>query len=64
VRDVIDASTPVYKLYDKSEHLQVIYPDGGHDFPDNAREAAYDFLEDYLSNQGGMPGKSVANQQE
>ena len=48
VRDAISAARPVYELFDASENLQAIYPDCAHDFPLEAREAAYQFLEKAL----------------
>ena len=48
VRDVIDSAGPVYGLFDKSKHLQAIYPDSPHDFPVAARQQAYEFLDRHL----------------
>jgi dienelactone hydrolase len=45
VRDCVAAALVVYrKIYHAARNLQVIYPSGGHDFPPQAREAAYQFL--------------------
>jgi dienelactone hydrolase len=44
VRDAIAAAAPVYKLLGAAEKLEATYPDGAHDFPDAARERAYQFL--------------------
>ena len=48
VREVIEAASPVYRLFDKPEYLQAIYPDSPHDFPPAARQQAYDFLDKHL----------------
>lgn len=48
VRDVIQAAMPVYQLYGKPENLKAVYPDSQHDFPDQAREQAYQFLDLHL----------------
>lgn len=48
VRDAISAARPVYELFDASENLEAIYPDCAHDFPPEARETAYQFLEKAL----------------
>lgn len=45
VKDCMAAALPVYrKIYKVSRNLQVVDPPGGHDFPPQAREAAYKFL--------------------
>lgn len=49
VRDVIDSAEPVYRLFDKPQHLQSLYPDSPHDFPSEARQQAYEFLDCYLN---------------
>jgi dipeptidyl aminopeptidase/acylaminoacyl peptidase len=48
VRDVVTAARPVYELYRQPQHLHAVYPESGHDFPDDAREAAYKFLDEHL----------------
>jgi len=48
VRDVITAAKPVYALFDQSDNLQANYPDSKHDFPADAREVAYRFLDRHL----------------
>jgi len=48
VRDVITAAMPIYRLYGEPENLQADYPDCGHQFPDEAREVAYEFLDRHL----------------
>lgn len=48
VRDVIAAAKPIYALYGKADNLQANYPESEHDFPADAREVAYRFLDKYL----------------
>jgi dienelactone hydrolase len=48
VRDCIRAAEPVFALFDARERLQAIYPESEHDFPDEAREQAYAFLDRHL----------------
>ena len=48
VRDVIAAAEPIYQLLGKPEHLQAIYPETQHDFPKQAREQGYAFLDKHL----------------
>jgi len=48
VRDCIAAARPIFALHGKPDHLQAIYPESEHDFPDEARERAYAFLDQHL----------------
>ncbi len=48
VKDVIAAAEPVYKALGKAENLKAIYPDAGHDFPEEGRKAAYEFIDKHL----------------
>ncbi|MBM82271.1 MAG: acetylxylan esterase [Planctomycetaceae bacterium] len=48
VRDVIKSAMPIYKLYDAEDALQANYPDSAHDFPEDARKVAYEFLDKHL----------------
>ena len=48
VRETMAASQSAYDLYGVPEAIQAIYPDCEHDFPPEAREAAYSFLDRYL----------------
>ena len=32
----------------KAENLKAVYPDAGHDFPEEGRKAAYEFLDKHL----------------
>ena len=45
VRESITAARPIYELFEHSDHLQAVYPDTPHDFPPDAREQAYRFLD-------------------
>ena len=54
VRDCVAAALVVYrKIYRAGQNLQVIYPAGGHDFPPEARRAAYEFLATSLKYRAG-----------
>lgn len=46
VYDCIQAAEPVYKLYDRPKNLRAIHPDCEHDFPPDAREQAYTFIDE------------------
>jgi dienelactone hydrolase len=48
VDEAVKAARPVYALYGRPEALQVMHPAGPHDFPPEAREAAYRFLDSAL----------------
>jgi pimeloyl-ACP methyl ester carboxylesterase len=48
VRDVIAAARPVYELLDAKDKLQANYPDCKHDFPEESRKVAYEFLDLWL----------------
>lgn len=48
VDKVAAAARPVYALLGAPDALQVIHPEGPHDFPDSAREQAYRLLADGL----------------
>jgi dienelactone hydrolase len=48
VKEVIAAAEPVYKALGKPDHLRAVYPDAGHDFPEEGRKAAYEFLDRHL----------------
>lgn len=48
VRDCIEAAKPVFALHGKPENLVAMYPESEHDFPDEAREQAYRFLDHHL----------------
>ena len=48
VRDVIKAAQPIHDLLGHPTNLQAFYPDSPHDFPEDARERAYEFLDLHL----------------
>jgi len=48
VRDCIAAAAPVYRLLGAADKLVAVYPTGGHDFPDETRNAAYAWLDRQL----------------
>ena len=49
VRESIAAAEPVYKRFGANRWLRVMYPDCGHDFPYEARQAAYALLDECLT---------------
>jgi dienelactone hydrolase len=48
VKDVIAAAEPAYKALDKTDNLKAVYPDAGHDFPEESRKTAYEFIDKHL----------------
>ena len=54
VRDSIRIASSVYELLGVPEKLQAIYPDSAHDFPAEARDTAYKFLEQHLNNESAQ----------
>jgi dienelactone hydrolase len=50
------AARPVFKLYGHADRLRVEHPDGGHDFPNDMREAAYKLFDSVLAGKK-LPGK-------
>ncbi len=48
VRKVVKAAKPVFKLIGKESSLQAVYPDCGHDFPENIRQQVYQWLDEQL----------------
>ena len=46
--NLIAAARPIYALYGKPDNLQANYPESEHDFPTDARDVAYRFLEKHL----------------
>jgi dienelactone hydrolase len=48
VRDCIDAALPVYELLRAKDRLTAHYPDCAHDFPEDVRRVAYDWLDRWL----------------
>lgn len=48
VKECIGAATPVYELLGAREKLTAHYPDCGHDFPPEARQVAYEWIDRWL----------------
>jgi dienelactone hydrolase len=48
VRDCIDAARPVYELLGAKEKMVAVYPEGKHEFSDEMRGVAYEFLDRHL----------------
>lgn len=48
VKDCLAAAKPVYELLGVGEKLQANYPDCKHEFPEEVRRVAYDFLDRWL----------------
>jgi dipeptidyl aminopeptidase/acylaminoacyl peptidase len=48
VKDCVAAALPVYELFGAKENLVAVYPAAAHDFPDEARKAAYEFVDKLL----------------
>jgi hypothetical protein len=45
VRDCVAAARPVFELLGHKDSLAAIYPDSTHEFTDEGRKAAYEFLD-------------------
>jgi predicted dienelactone hydrolase len=52
VRNIMTAAGPIYALYGQPENLQADHPDVGHDFPNESRRKAYEFLDKHLDFKG------------
>ncbi len=48
VDDVAALALPIYDLMGKREQLVIVHPDCGHDFPEDVRQQAYEFIEESL----------------
>ena len=48
VKETNDYARPVYKIFGKEANLKAYYPAGPHDFPADARELAYKFIDQHL----------------
>lgn len=48
VKDVMAAAEPVYRELKAADNLKAIYPDAGHDFPEESRTTAYEFMDKHL----------------
>jgi hypothetical protein len=53
VNRIVAAVRPIYTLHGKAENVHVEHPDCGHDFPDDIRQRAYEFLETHLIGKTG-----------
>src|SRR6476661_6262726 len=49
VRKAEKAARPVFELLGSGDNLKVVYPDSAHDFPPEARQRAYAFIDKALS---------------
>jgi len=45
---IVAAALPVYRLHGVPELIQIVHPDAAHDFPQEIREQAYAWIEEYL----------------
>jgi pimeloyl-ACP methyl ester carboxylesterase len=45
VRDSLEAARPIYSLLGAPDNLVAVHPEAEHDFPDDQRTAAYEFLD-------------------
>ncbi|MBX9678700.1 MAG: dienelactone hydrolase family protein [Gemmataceae bacterium] len=48
VKECVKAAQPVFRLLGAEEKLSAVYPNAGHDFPDDARDASYKFFDRWL----------------
>jgi hypothetical protein len=48
VKDVVAKVKPTYEKLKVSEKLKTIYPDAGHEWPEDARKEAYEFVDTIL----------------
>ncbi|MFN0019915.1 MAG: DUF2920 family protein [Pirellulaceae bacterium] len=48
VKDVMQSAASVYELHGKRDNLQAHYPESPHDFPQEARKRAYEFIDKHL----------------
>ncbi len=49
VEKAVASASAVYEFLGRPQHLEVVYPDAGHDFPDATRELTYRWLDQQLS---------------
>lgn len=49
IRDTIEQAMRIYRLHSAQDKLQAIYPESAHDFPPEAREQAYGFIDRILN---------------
>jgi dienelactone hydrolase len=48
VRESMEAAGRIYDLFDRQTRLRAVYPDAAHSFPPAARQAAWEFLDEFL----------------
>ena len=48
VQKVVDVVRGAYAIRDAEGNLEAVYPDSGHDFPDEIRQQAYRWLDGQL----------------
>jgi hypothetical protein len=48
VKDCLNAAAPVYALHNAASRLAAVHPNCGHDFPAEARQSAYEFIDGIL----------------
>jgi dienelactone hydrolase len=51
----VSLANPVYKIFGASQNLVVVHPPGNHDFPAEARMAAYEFIDKTLKSGKSQP---------
>jgi len=51
----MEAAAPVYRILGQPERLSALYPDGAHDWPADARETAYQWLDRWLMPAARLP---------
>jgi dienelactone hydrolase len=49
VREALASAKPVYALFEKTAHLQAVFPKASHDFPKESSSAAYDFIDRHFA---------------
>ena len=54
VRETIDQAARVYRMHSAEGQIQAIYPESAHDFPPEAREQAYRFIDRILNLQNSL----------
>lgn len=50
-RPLVEAARPAWRVYDRADALVLLLHDRGHDFPEDIRERAYDWLEEAMGGQ-------------
>jgi dienelactone hydrolase len=55
VKEVFAAARPIYELYGQADRLIADYPDAAHDFPEQPRQRAYEFIDKHFDHQPSTP---------